>query len=71
MGTNVRVRVYNAGLLVRSRSASKMSCNQSVRSVLSAVFFCHGANAELIPKFHVALLVSHVTSVNINIYPLM
>jgi hypothetical protein len=59
-GTDVRVHVFNAGLLARSQFASRRSCDRPTRSRFSVVFLCPRANAELVPKFHVTLLASHV-----------
>jgi hypothetical protein len=59
IGTNVRVRVFNAGLLARSQFASGRSCDRPTRSRFSVVFLGPRANAELVPKFHVALRASH------------
>jgi hypothetical protein len=58
-GTNVRVRGFNAGLLARSQFASGKSCGRPTRSMFSVVFLGPRANAELVPKFHVALHASH------------
>jgi hypothetical protein len=58
-GTNVRARVFNARLLARSQFVSGKSCDQSTRSRFSVVFLGPRANAELVPKFHVALHASH------------
>jgi hypothetical protein len=57
--TNVRVRGLNAGLLARSQFAFGRSCGRQTRSRFSVVFLGPRANAELVPKFHVALHVSH------------
>jgi hypothetical protein len=54
MGTNVRARGFNAGLLTRSQFASGRS-----RSRFPVVFLGHRANAKLVPKFLVALHASH------------
>jgi hypothetical protein len=61
IGTNVRACVFNAGLLVKSQFSSGhgRSCDQPTRSRFSVVFFGPRANAELVPKFHVALHASH------------
>jgi hypothetical protein len=59
IGTNVRARVFNAGLLARSQFASGRSCDRPTRSRFSVVFLGHRANAELVPKFHVAVHASH------------
>jgi hypothetical protein len=59
IGTNVRARVFNAGLLTSSQFASGRSCDRPTRSRFSVVFLGPRANAELVPKFHVALHASH------------
>jgi hypothetical protein len=59
LGTNVRVLGFKAGLLARSHFASGRSCDRPTRSRFSLVFLGRSANAELVPKFHVALCVSH------------
>jgi hypothetical protein len=59
LGTNVRVRGFNAGLLARSQFASGRSCEWPTRSRFSVVFLGPRANAELAPKFHIALHASH------------
>jgi hypothetical protein len=56
IGTNVRTRVFNAGLLLRSQFASARSSNRPTRSRFSVAFLDPRANAELVPKFHVAML---------------
>jgi hypothetical protein len=53
--TDVRARVFNAGLLARSQFAYARSCDRPTRSRFSVVFLGPRANAELVPKFHVAL----------------
>jgi hypothetical protein len=58
-GTNVRARGFNAGFLARSQFASVRSCDRPTRSRFSVVFLDPRANAELVPKFHVALHTSH------------
>jgi hypothetical protein len=58
-GTNVRDHIFHAGLLARRQFASRKSCNPPTRSRFSVVFLGPRANAELIPKFHVALHASH------------
>jgi hypothetical protein len=58
-GTNVRVRVFNTGLLARSQFASGGSCDRPTRSRFSVVFLGPRANAELLPTLHVALHVPH------------
>jgi hypothetical protein len=52
-------RVFNAGLLARSHFASGRSCDRPTRARFSVVFLGLRANAELVPKFHVALHASH------------
>jgi hypothetical protein len=59
VGTNVRVCGFNAGLLARSQFAFGRSCDRPTRSRFSVVFLGPRANAEVIPKFHVALHASH------------
>jgi hypothetical protein len=59
IGTNVRARVFNAGLLARSQFASRRSYDRSTRSRFSMVILGPRANAEFVPKFHVALHASH------------
>jgi hypothetical protein len=59
MGTNVRFRVFNAGLLARSQFATLRSCDRPSRSRFPVVFLGPRANAELVPEFHVALHASH------------
>jgi hypothetical protein len=59
IGTNVRASGVNAGLLARSQFASGRSCDQPTRLTFSVVFLRPRANAELVPKFHVALHASH------------
>jgi hypothetical protein len=61
IGTNVGARGFNAGLLARSQFASGRSCDRPTQSRFSIVFLGHRANAELVPKFHVALHASHAT----------
>jgi hypothetical protein len=61
LGTNVRVRGFKAGLLARSQFASGRSCNRPTQSRFSVVFLGPRANAELIPKFHVAVHTCHAT----------
>jgi hypothetical protein len=57
--TSVRARGFNAGLLARSHFQSGRSCDRPTRSRFSVVFLGRRANAELVPKFHVALHASH------------
>jgi hypothetical protein len=59
IGTDVRVRAFNAGLLARSQFASGRSYDRPTRSRFSVVFLAPRANAKLVPKFHVALHASH------------
>jgi hypothetical protein len=59
IGANVRARRFNAGLLARSQFASGRSCDRPTRSRVSVVFLGLRTNAELVPKFHVALHASH------------
>jgi hypothetical protein len=59
LGTNVRVRGFNTGLLARSQFASGRSCARPTRSKFSVIFLCPKANAELVPKSHFALHASH------------
>jgi hypothetical protein len=49
IGSNVRARIFNAGLLVRSPFVTGRSCDRPV------VFLGPRANAKLVPKCHVAL----------------
>jgi hypothetical protein len=49
----------NAGLLARSQYAFGKSCDRPTRSRFSVVFLGPRADAELVPKFHVALHASH------------
>jgi hypothetical protein len=55
IGINARARGFGVGLLTRSQFASGRSCDRPTRSRLSVVFLGPRANAELVPKFHVAL----------------
>jgi hypothetical protein len=59
IGNNVRARIFNIGLLARSQFASIRSCDQPTQSRFSVVFLGPIANAELVPKFHVALRALH------------
>jgi hypothetical protein len=52
--TDIRVRVFNTGLLAKSQFASGRSCDRPTRLRFSVVFLGPRANAELVPKFHVA-----------------
>jgi hypothetical protein len=58
-GTNVRVLVFNVGLLDRSRFAPEKSFDRPTRSRFSVVSLGPRANTELVPKFHVPLRASH------------
>jgi hypothetical protein len=71
IGTNVRARGFNAGLLARSQFASGWSCDRQTRSMFCVVFLGPRANGKLVPKFHVALYASHVAlpKVTLNISP--
>jgi hypothetical protein len=53
--TDVKIRVFNAGLLARSQFLSGSSCDRPTRSRFSVVFLDPRANVVLVPKFHVAL----------------
>jgi hypothetical protein len=59
--TDVRARVFNAGLLARSRFVSGRSCDRPNRLRLAMVFLGPRANAVLVPKFHVALHASQIS----------
>jgi hypothetical protein len=59
IGTNVWACGFNAGLQARSQFASGRSCDQPTQSRFSVIFLGPRANAELLPKFHVALHASH------------
>jgi hypothetical protein len=59
IGTNVRARGVNAGLLASSQFASGRSCDRPTRLMFSVAFLGLRANAELVPKFYVALYASH------------
>jgi hypothetical protein len=59
LGTNVRVRGFNAGLLARSQFAYGRFCDRPTQSRFFVVFLGTRATAELVPKFHVALHASH------------
>jgi hypothetical protein len=50
IGTNIKVHVFNAGLLARSQFVSGRSCDRPTRSRFSMVFFTPGANAELVHR---------------------
>jgi hypothetical protein len=64
--TDVRVRGCNAGLLARSQFASGRSCDLPTQSRFSVVFLGPRANAELVPRFHVALHASHASLPMVN-----
>jgi hypothetical protein len=51
--------IFKAGLLARSQFASGRSCDWPTQSRFSVVLLGPRANAELVPKFHVALHASH------------
>jgi hypothetical protein len=57
--TNVWALGFGAGLLTRRRFASGRSCDRPTRLRFSVVFRGPRANAELVPKFHVALHASY------------
>jgi hypothetical protein len=59
VGTNVRSRIFNAGLLARNQFASRRSCDWPTRLRFSMVFLGPRANAELVSKFHVAMHALH------------
>jgi hypothetical protein len=59
IGTNVRACRFNAGLLARSQFASGRSCDRKTLPRFSVDFLGPRANAELVPKFHVALHASY------------
>jgi hypothetical protein len=56
-GTDLRVRVFSA--VARSQFESGRSCDRPTRSSFSVGFLGPRANAELVPKFDVALYASH------------
>jgi hypothetical protein len=61
-------------LLARNQFASGSSCDRPTRSRFSVVFLGPEANAELINKFHIALLcMLHISppSGNFNIFAIM
>jgi hypothetical protein len=47
IGTNVRVRVFNAGLLARIPFESGRPCDWQIRLRFSVIFLGHRASAEL------------------------
>jgi hypothetical protein len=55
IGTNIRARIYKAGLMARSQFASGKSCGRPTRSRFSVVFLGPRANARLVPRFRMAL----------------
>jgi hypothetical protein len=59
VGTNISVRGINAGLLARTQFAFRRSCDRPTQSKFSVVFLRPRANAQLVPKFHVALHASY------------
>jgi hypothetical protein len=59
LGANDRARVFNAGQLARSQFTSGRTCDLPTQSKFSVAFLGPRANAELVPKFHVALHASH------------
>jgi hypothetical protein len=59
IGTNVRARVLNAGLLARSKFASVRCSDWPTSSRVAVVLLGPRTNAELVPKFRVALHASH------------
>jgi hypothetical protein len=59
IGTNVRARGFNAELLAKSQFASGRSCDLQTRSRLLVASLGSRTNADLVPKFHVALYASH------------
>jgi hypothetical protein len=52
-------QIGTAGLLASSQFASGRSYDRPTRSRFVVIFFGPRANAELVPKFHVALYASH------------
>jgi hypothetical protein len=69
--TNVGVRGFNARLLARSQFASGRSCDWPTRTRFSVDLLGPTANAQLVPKFHIALHASHaaLSMVTLNISP--
>jgi hypothetical protein len=57
--TNVRVRVFSAGLLARIQLAYGRSCDRPTRSSFSVVFLGPRENSDFLPKFYDALQLSH------------
>jgi hypothetical protein len=52
---NVRVRIFNVGLLDSSQFASRRSCDRTTQSRFSLVYLGPRAIAELVSKLHVGL----------------
>jgi hypothetical protein len=74
MGTNVRARVFNAGLLAGSQFASGRSCDRPTRSRFSVVFLGPRANGvgTQIPRCIACFTCSHLNGDITNfalIYP--
>jgi hypothetical protein len=71
IGTNVRARVFNVGLLARSQFASRRSCDRPTRPRFSVIFLGPRANAELVAKFHIGLHASYAAlpKVTLTILP--
>jgi hypothetical protein len=71
IGTNIRARVFNSGLLASSQFASGRSCDMPTRSRFYVVFLGPRANDESVPKFQVALHTSHAAlpKATLNISP--
>jgi hypothetical protein len=67
IGTNVRVRVFNVGLLAGSQFVFGRSCDWPTLSMFSVVFLGPRADAELVSKFHAALHASHAARPMVNI----
>jgi hypothetical protein len=55
----LRFLLFNFGLLTRNQLAPGRSCDRPTHSRLSVVFLDRTGNAELVPKFHVALFISY------------
>jgi hypothetical protein len=60
IGTNVRIRAFNAGLLARRNFPPGSSCDRPTRSRFPVIFLGPGAYAQPVSKFHVSLHASHV-----------
>jgi hypothetical protein len=58
-GTDARVRMFSAGLLTRSQFCIRKVLRPANSIKVFRVFLGPRANAELVPKFHVALHASH------------